>query len=232
MKQKIKICLDMVMVILLPVLMAELLVGKMLHEWMGLLMMVIFVAHHVLNFGWIKNLFKGTYSLSRAFTTCINFLLLVVMVSLAVSGAMMSSYVFVWLNITSGLMFARKLHLVSSFWGLIVMSMHLGVHIGMASSVLRRKFSGLSESVMKVISVVSKIILLAVCAFGVYSFAEQNVANYLFLKQMFMFYDFTRPTIVFLAEYASMIVLFATIGYYINKMFRKVGAKHRLLKRA
>jgi hypothetical protein len=51
--------------------MAELLVGKALHEWLGLLMIVIFVAHHVLNIGWIKNLFKGTYSLSRAFTTCI-----------------------------------------------------------------------------------------------------------------------------------------------------------------
>jgi hypothetical protein len=225
MKQKIKICLDMVMVVLLPVLMAELLVGKALHEWLGLLMIVIFVAHHVLNIGWIKNLFKGVYSLARVFTTCINILLLVIMVSLAVSGAMMSSYVFVWLNITSGLMFARKLHLVSSFWGLIVMSLHLGVHMEMAFGVLRRKFSGLSEGVMKVISVVSKIILLAVCAFGVYSFAEQNVANYLFLKQMFMFYDFTRPTIVFLAEYASMIVLFAAIGYCINKLLRQVSGR-------
>jgi formylglycine-generating enzyme required for sulfatase activity/flavodoxin len=47
---------------------------------------------------------------------------------------------------------------------------------------------------------------------------------------MFVFYDFTRPTSVFLAEYASMIVLFAAIGYYLNKLFRKAEAKNRLLK--
>ena len=64
MKQKalIKRIIDAAMLLLLPVLMAEILTGQWLHEWLGTGMVVLFILHHILNFGWMRNLFKGTYS--------------------------------------------------------------------------------------------------------------------------------------------------------------------------
>jgi formylglycine-generating enzyme required for sulfatase activity/flavodoxin len=206
MKQKIKICIDVVMVALLPILMAEIIVGQKLHEWLGLLMIIAFIGHHILNINWIKNILRGRYTATRAFLTSINILLLVVMILLAVSGIMMSGYVFSWLNIHSGMIIARKLHLAMSFWGLIIMSLHLGVHMGM----LVRKMDKLQKRI-------GVFFLIVICILGVYSFVSQNVADYLFLKQVFMFYDYNTPISIFYAEYISIIVLFAAIGYHINK---------------
>jgi hypothetical protein len=206
MKLKIKTCIDVVMVALLPILMAEIIVGQKLHEWLGLLMIIAFIGHHILNINWIKNILRGRYNATRAFITCINILLLIVMLSLAVSGIMMSGYVFSWLNIHSGMVIARKLHLVMAFWGLIIMSLHLGVHMGMMVSKMNK--------LQKRIGIFFIIVL---CILGVYSFVSQNVEYYLFLKQVFMFYDYNTPILIFYVEYISIIVLFATIGYYINK---------------
>ena len=49
MKLKWKAALDGLMILLLPVLMAYSLVGEQLHEWLGVLMLLLFVGHHALN---------------------------------------------------------------------------------------------------------------------------------------------------------------------------------------
>ena len=48
-----KIGIDIVLTVLLPLLMAYTLVGEVAHEWLGLAMLLLFIAHHVLNIRWI-----------------------------------------------------------------------------------------------------------------------------------------------------------------------------------
>ena len=50
-KRAVKHGIDAVMLLLLPLLMAEVLTGQELHEWMGTAMAVLFLAHHILNLG-------------------------------------------------------------------------------------------------------------------------------------------------------------------------------------
>ena len=45
----------------LPILMCHSIVGETAHEVIGIAMFVLFILHHILNFGWIKSLFKGKY---------------------------------------------------------------------------------------------------------------------------------------------------------------------------
>lgn len=118
----------MAMTVLLPVLMAYMITGQKLHEWLGMVMLLLFIAHHILNFQWIKNLFRGRYTAVRIFTSLINILLVFDMIGLAVSGIIMSGYVFDFLNIHNGIVFARQLHMFSAYWGFILMSVHLGQH--------------------------------------------------------------------------------------------------------
>ena len=58
-KRNIKMATDLVMTMLLPVLMAYSLVGEAIHEWLGIVMFLLFIVHQALNRQWYKNLFRG-----------------------------------------------------------------------------------------------------------------------------------------------------------------------------
>ena len=127
-RQSAKRVVDIAMTVLLPFLMAEILTGQEIHEWLGAMMLGLFVAHHLLNLNWWRGFVKGKYTPSRAFQTALDLLLLLDMAALGVSGVMMSGFVFRFLHLRGGMIIARQLHLFASHWGLILMPAHLGVH--------------------------------------------------------------------------------------------------------
>ena len=61
-KSKIKLAVDLLMTLTLLFLMGYQLWGETAHEWAGTGMFVLFLAHHLLNFGWYRNLFHGKYT--------------------------------------------------------------------------------------------------------------------------------------------------------------------------
>ena len=199
-----KIGIDAAMLILLPLLMAYSLVGEAAHEWLGIAMFALFVLHHIINFAWLKTLFKGRYSAYRIYMTVINVLLLAVMLMLPVSGIMMSKHIF-RISGVGGLSFARTVHLLASYWGFILMSVHAGNHIGAHTA---KK---------KAVSVVFRIIEVVVSIYGVYAFVKRDISSYLFLKNQFVFFDFGQPRLWFFADFASMICLFACVGAGVSK---------------
>lgn len=71
----------------------------------------------------------------------INFFLIPVMLILPISGIMISRHIFPSLN--GGLSFARTAHLLASYWGFVLMSLHIGLHwrmaVGMLGNLLCRK---------------------------------------------------------------------------------------------
>ena len=60
-KRNINMATDLVMTMLLPVLMAYSLVGEAIHEWLGIVMFLLFIIHHAFNWRWYKNLAIGSY---------------------------------------------------------------------------------------------------------------------------------------------------------------------------
>ena len=56
-KMKIKVIIDFFMIILLFLLMAFQITGQEFHEWFGAGMLVLFLAHNILNFKWYGSLF-------------------------------------------------------------------------------------------------------------------------------------------------------------------------------
>ena len=117
MKQIVKRIVDLAMIVLLPLLMLEILTEQKCHEWLGTAMLALFITHHILNFSWWKSFPKGKYTLSRAFGTAFDLLLMLDMAALCVSGIMMSGFVFRFLHISGGMITARQLHLFASYWG-------------------------------------------------------------------------------------------------------------------
>ena len=103
MKKTLRIPVDIALLLLLPVLMTEMLMGQQLHEWVGTVSFILFVLHHILNFRWWKTLTKGTYTPVRCLLTVLDLLLVADILALMVSGIMMSGFVFDWLNIRGGI---------------------------------------------------------------------------------------------------------------------------------
>lgn len=57
-------------------------------------MLVLFIAHHILNGHWYKTLFKGKYNAMRIVTLTVDLLVLLAMLAQMYSGIVMSRYVF------------------------------------------------------------------------------------------------------------------------------------------
>ena len=210
MKRIIKITVDIIMTLLFFVLMAYHFTGDAIHEYLGFSLFIFFILHHILNFNWYKNIYKGKYNFNRILNTFINTMLFLCMAGLMISGILFSQRVLGFLNIHNSGMFTRRLHMISNSWAFIFMSAHLGMHWGMF---INRKF------IKKQISI---IIALFVSIYGVVSFIKRGLYNKMFLLVEFAFFDYEEPVIFFFMDYVSIMGLFIFITYYINELYRKL----------
>lgn len=214
-KMILKMFTDLTMTIILLFQMAYMLIGNMAHEWIGTAMIALFLLHHLLNIRWYGNLFKGKYSGIRILQTVVNFAVLFCMFGLMISGIIMSRVVFSFLPINGGMGFARMLHMVTAYWGFLLMSVHLGLHWGMVMRMIR-KIRRQEES-SKLQTWLLRVLAVAISGFGVHTFLKHNLISYMLLKNQFVFFDMQQPLISFLAEYLAMMGLWVCLAYYISR---------------
>ena len=214
----IKLCADALITAALLFLMGYQFWGETAHEWVGTGMFVLFILHHILNLNWHKRLFKGNYTAKRTVTLCVDILVLLAMLALMYSGIVMSSHVFAFLPIESGITLARKLHILGAYWGFILMSLHLGLHWNMILGMLRKHVklpvSRARDTALFLASVV-------IAAYGVYVFISRNFATYLFLQSEFVFLDYSEPKLLFYLDYLALMGLCIFITHYASKLYRR-----------
>ena len=126
--KKFRIIIDVIMYVFFIILMGHHITDNLIHEILGTCTIILFVVHNILNFKFYKNIFKGKYTAKRVILTLIDVLLLLCMVGIIVSSIIISSDVFEFLNIHTT-SFGLKLHMLSTSWGFVIMSLHLGLHL-------------------------------------------------------------------------------------------------------
>ena len=197
--------------------------GDVAHEWAGAVMFALFIVHHILNGNWYRNLFRGKYSPSRIFLLIVDFLVLLSMIGLMVSGIMLSNHVFAFLGIRSGMSFARLLHMVASYWGFVLMSLHLGIHWGIFLGITKRALK-LEKSSSKG-KVLLPVIGAAVAVYGLTAFIRRDLLTYMLLRTQFVFLDFSEPVPLFYLDYLAMMGTFIFLAYYASVFLRKLYTK-------
>lgn len=225
MKQKvvIKLAVDILMTLALLFLMGYHLWGETLHEWVGTGMLLLFIAHHILNGYWHKSLFKGKYNTMRILTLCIDILVLVSMLAQMYSGIVMSRYVFDFLPGVDGMSLARRLHILGAYWGFLLMSLHLGLHWNMILGI-SRKAAGIKNK-SKTRSIIAFIAGLMIAGYGMWAFISRNFSTYLLLKSEFVFLDYSESNILFYIDYFALMGLCIFIAHYCTKMIQKLRKK-------
>lgn len=222
-KMILKICIDIGMTVALLFLMTYELVGQAAHEWLGIGMFILFVTHHILNRKWSRNLLRGHYTPLRTWQTLLVVLVLLCMAGSMVSGVILSRHVLSFLPISSGRSLARSLHMISAYWGFVLMSLHLGLHWSMMMAMARKAFPNASS----VRTWALRILAVGIVAYGVYAFIERDIAGYMFLRIQFVFFDFEEPLIFFLLDYVAAMGLFVFAGYYFAELLKCCSRKRK-----
>lgn len=206
-----KIVIDMIMTVLLMFLMARQLTGASAHEWLGAGMLILWIAHHILNRGWYSHLFKGKYTPVRILQTVTNFVVLLSMLGLMVSGIILSREVFAFLPISGGIALARPLHILSAFWGFVLMALHLGLHWNLILSMVRKATGPVTSKPLRILLRIAAVLI---AGYGLYAFLKNQFLSYMFLISSFVFFDFERPVLLFFTEYIAIMGLFVFLAHY------------------
>lgn len=229
MKAIVKLIIDVLMTALLLALMGYQFWGEAAHEWIGAGMFFLFIAHHILNLNWHKNIFIGKYTAMRSATLCVDILVLIVMLVQMYSGIVISRYVFDFLPIRGGMSAARRLHILGAYWGFILMSMHLGLHWNMIIGMLRKGFQ--KKQKLKICHVVPTVIGISIAVYGVFAFVKREFFTYLFLRSEFVFLNYDESKILFYIDFLAIMGLCIFIVHYSAKLLRKFQCKINYLRR-
>lgn len=213
---KIRMPVDITMTLLSIILMggAYLFPSDIIHEILGIALFLLWAVHITLNRCWYSSIFRGKYNARRIMQTVINCSILICVIFLMISGIILSNHVFTFLGIESGLGFARTAHLLASHWYFLFMSLHIGMHVQMIAGKMKVPRKGFSSIIMRTIFIL-------ISLYGIYAFIIRGIWRYLILQQKFFFLDFERGYFLFVLDYISIIILFATVIHYINKLLQK-----------
>lgn len=214
---KMKIVVDIAMTILIILLMSYGLIGEENHEWLGMGMFILFVLHHGLNYKWHMNIKSGRYAVIRILQTAVVAVIFLCMIGSMVSGIMLSRYLFSSLPLHNENGTVEEIHILCAYWGFVMMSLHLGFHWNMITSMFQkhRKVANFTEKVLK-------LLVCIIVIYGVFAFIQRDIADYLFLRSHFVFFDYAQPKWHFFIDYVSVMGLFVMVGFLILKFVKKI----------
>lgn len=98
--------------------------------------------------------------------------------------------------------------MLCAYWGLVLMSVHLGMHISQMAARMKLK--------NKAVVWALRIIFGVIGAVGVYEFISLKFPDYLFGKVQFAFIDTSASAVLTTLQYLSVMVLFAYVGYFLH----------------
>ena len=155
----------------------------------------------------------------------INLLLFLVMIGQMISGIMLSRHVFAFLPIDGGMSFARLLHMVATYWGFVLMALHLGLHWNMVLGRLGRGLRIIQSSRIK--NITAKTVGIIIAFYGIYVFVRRDLLTYMFLRTQFVFMDFGESVFLFYLDYLAMMGCFIFIAHYLSKWLKKAGSSRK-----
>ena len=181
--------------------------GQGYHEWAGLAFVVLFAAHHLLNAGWLQRARRRedkraamTITLDVALTACVT--------GIALSGMLMSKQAIPQLTVASLAHVTRPLHACLTYLGLMLISLHVGMHMPVLRGYARRATGikgdrGLSPTVGIVLGV-------GCIAAGAWAFMRLGVLTKLTMGMSFP--DGVTPLPALVAEHLLLASPFVLVG--------------------
>lgn len=218
-KMPIRMIIDIIMMVLLLCLMAYQITGEMLHEWIGIIMTILVIAHQILNRNWYKTILKGKYNAYRTISVLVNVLLILSFVLTAFAGMSMSNYAVPFLYGMAKISLVRQLHLSMSHWSFVLMGLHLGLHIPMIIDRFKLK-----EKTRTIIYLIGSLL----AGIGLYFFLQNNLFDYMFFKAAFAFLDYQKSSLIVFLENVLMLLFWVFVASQVAILLQKRSKGNKL----
>ena len=225
-KFKSKIILDIIMFILLLLCMSYSLIGTKWHEYLGIILCIGFIIHCILQKNYFAKIISLKYTLYNSFILIINLLTFLTMFGLIISSLIFLDYIplFLKTSFPNLINFARTLHLLSAYWGFILISMHIGLHWQIFYNLITKYTKDkLSYSLN------SKLILWIIFLYGLNNFIHYDLISYMLLQNNFVYFNPSQSLLSFFVDYLSIVVTFIILANYLRKSFLNLQTKDCIL---
>ncbi|MGI6221511.1 MAG: hypothetical protein ACOYIP_06570 [Coriobacteriales bacterium] len=204
--------------VLLVLVMATALVQEAPHEFLGIALFVVIIVHIVGHRRYFANLARGRYTAVRVLGLVAIVGLLACIVGQLVSCIVLSKHALAFLPVTSGAAWARRVHMLCSYWAFVFAFAHLGLQV---KAMLRAGKGKRGKSS----AWAARIVFAAVAVYGAISFVQLGLGGYLVGAVPFAAADFESPLILICARWASVAVLVAGVFHYIRRILERDHAK-------
>lgn len=188
------------------------------HEWLGMITFALMVAHVALSRKRLAALARAHRAGAVAMLV-LDAALLACILAQAASVVVLSKYALSWLPVMPGAAWARKAHLVCSYWGFAFVAVHAGLHL--------RAMAG-KLACNRACVWLARMLFTACVAFGAWSFADLGLWRYMTLAVQFAFIDPNMSLALRVAQFAAMGVAIAGTVRYVRAAIRMVVARRRL----
>lgn len=176
--KKVKVTIDIIMALLIIILMDITITGMLWHEILGLSVFGVFAIHIILNLKWIKAI--GTHLLNKQlnkrtkFVFILDLLIFLLVIGILITGILISNNIFHWFHIPNRGIY-KKMHRFFSWWGFVLLSIHIGIHWGMMVQSLKNKSKILKGN--KNIKIITAILYIAIAVYGIFTLSDAHIYN-------------------------------------------------------
>lgn len=202
-RRSIKTAVDVAMAADLVALMATAIVQEAPHEWFGIALFVLVTTHIVLNRRWIAAVLRRRRNILQTVQLATMALLVACIVGLAASSLVLSKHVFGFLPALPGAVWARRVHMLCSYWAFVLAFVHAGLHMR-----LPRRMAARSLWVIRIAWSI-------VAAYGAWSFVKLGLPSYLLGQVQFAAVDFQTPLVISFARWIAIAVLITGVTVFL-----------------
>jgi hypothetical protein len=197
--------------------------GDEAHEWIGFSVFGLFVIHNFIHWSWYQRIFKGKYGFRRTLNTSVNILLLATWAMLIICGLLHSRTIFSFMHFSGG-MFLRQAHTFAAYWGLLLVSLHIGLH---GETILHVIAQALKDvGIARLPAIITRCIVVLIFIYGLDSFFERDMPAKLFLGYSFDFWDENKNQAIFFIENASIMAVYIFIAHYFAKFINYIRQRN------
>lgn len=219
----IRLVIDLSMTVLMLVAMAYQITGNTIHELVGVLLFSLFIVHNILNRRWYTTIFKGKHNLRRILSIAVNLLFLVSMAVVMISSVPISRDLFAFIPINNN-MSLLQIHIMTSYWGFILMSVHIGMSWGTIINAVR-KMRGIT-STNRIRTIVLRVLAVLIVVYGVQASFERDMFYKLTVYNPFG-WNSDKSAMGFLIDHLSIMGIYICGTHYALKFVRK---QHKVME--
>ena len=211
-KKAVKIAIDVAMAAVFVAVVATALVQEVPHEYLGIALFVLIIVHALFNRRWLAVLPRGRWSALRVVQLVVLVGLVACILGQVASSFVLSKYAYGFLPAFPGASWARRVHMLCSYWSFVFAFAHVGLHVRRPRNMAPWQRWALRAAIV------------AIACYGVYSFIQLGLAPYLAGQVQFAAGDYVTPLPLLFARYASVAVLVASVFHCVRVVLSALTA--------